>query len=164
MHTDINSLQIDKELGKRRLLLLLCAPLLCLTGGGCGSNGSSSGLLPSDEAGRTAVESALKAWRDGGKPGKLAGTEPPIEVHDTHWAMGERLTSYEILGEDSTAAEKRFSVRLSLSKPAGVQEVQYYVLGKGPILVFRDDDYLRNMNMEDGPKLPRPKPAAARRR
>ena len=51
------------------------------------------------------------------------------------------------------AAERRFSVRLSLAKPERVQEVQYYVLGRDPVMVFRDEDYIRNINMDNGPKL-----------
>ena len=30
----------------------------------------------------------------------------------------------------------------------------YYVIGRGPVQVFRDEDYIRNINMENGPKLP----------
>ena len=33
----------------------------------------------------------------------------------------------------------------------------FYVIGHGPAaMVFREEDYLRNINMEDGPKLTRP--------
>jgi hypothetical protein len=150
-------MRIRDALERNWRALLSCTALFLLIGGGCGSGGSSGGdLLPSDEVARSAVDSALKAWRDGAKQGKLAGTEPPVEVHDSHWAKGEKLESYEILGEDSSTAEKKFSVRLSMAKPAGAQEVQYYVLGRGPVIVFRDEDYLRNMNMEEGPKQSRP--------
>ncbi len=48
-------------------------------------------------------------------------------------------------------------MRLSLTKPDRVEEVQYYVLGQGPVMVFRDQDYQRNINMEDGPKLQKTK-------
>jgi hypothetical protein len=144
-----------------RFALLSCSALFLLGGGGCGSG---SAALPSDEVARTALESALEAWQDGGKPGKLAGTEPSVEVHDTPWAQGARLQSFEILQAESSGAAKRFSVRLALAKPAGVQEVQYYVLGLGPVMVFRDEDYMRNINMEDGPKLSKPRSQPRRRR
>ena len=42
--------------------------------------------------------------------------------------------------------------------------MQYYVIGKGPVMVFRDQDYLRNINMEDGPKLNRPGTSKSGRR
>jgi hypothetical protein len=141
--------------------LLSCTALLLLGGGGCGSG---SAAVPSDEVARTALVSALKAWQGGGKPGTVAGTEPPVEVHDTPWAQGAKLESFEILQAESSGAERRFAVRLALAKPAGVQEVQYYVLGLGPVMVFRDEDYYRNINMEDGPKLSKPGSQPRRRR
>jgi hypothetical protein len=135
------------------LKLIACIAPLILGAGGC-SNGNAA--LPSDELARKALESALKTWQGGGKPGKLSGTEPSVEVHDTPWAQGAKLKSFEILKEESTGAEKRFAVRLALAKPDTAQEVQYYVLGLGPVMVFRDEDYNRNINMEDGPKLFKP--------
>jgi hypothetical protein len=117
---------------------------------GCGTGSSAP---PSGEVARTALEKALTTWRDGGKPGSLKGVEPAVQVTDTPWSHGQRLGSYEILHEDTGAAEKRFTVRLTLAKPERVEEVQYYVLGKDPVMVFRDQDYQRNINMEDGPKL-----------
>jgi hypothetical protein len=149
----MNRFAMFQSWSKSRLAFLSCSAFFLLTGGGCGSGGAT---LPSDEVARAALEGALKTWRDGGKPGTLAGTNPPAEVHDTPWSQGERLGSYEILAEKTSGAEKQFTVRLSLTKPQRVQEVQYYVLGQGPVMVFRDEDYLRNINMEDGPKLIKP--------
>ncbi len=135
-------------------IAIACGTALLLLiggGGGCGSGGRAS--APPDEVARTALESALKAWRGGAKPGAVAGTDPPVQVLDTPWGMGDRLASYEILGEETGTAEKQFTVRLVLSKPEKTQEVKYYVIGQGPVMVFRDEDYQRNVNMEDGPKL-----------
>jgi hypothetical protein len=135
----------------RRFAFACSLTLLLFVGGGCGSGGRAS--APPDAVARTALESALKAWQGGGKPGALPGTDPPVQVLDTPWGMGDRLKSYEILGEETGTAEKQFAVRLVLSKPEKVQEVKYYVIGQGPVMVFRDEDYQRNVNMEDGPKL-----------
>jgi hypothetical protein len=134
-----------------RLALVSCAVVVALVGGGCGRSGRPA--LPSDDAARAALEASLKAWREGGKPGTIAGIDPPVQVLDTPWSQGERLGAYEILGSETNGAEKRFNVRLSLTKPEKVEEVKYYVVGQGPVMVFRDQDYLRNINMEDGPKL-----------
>ena len=114
---------------------------------------------------RTALDAALKAWRDGGKPGTVAGTDPPVQVLDTPWAQGDRLASYEILGEEAggAAVEKQFTVRLVLAKPERTEEVTYHVIGQGPVMVFRDEDYRRNINMEDGPKLEKPGSRSRRR-
>ena len=134
--------------------VILSGAFLLSIGGGCGS---SAGGAPSDEAARTALEAALSAWTRGAKPGALSGTNPPVTVHDTPWARGERLASFEILGEqEGAAAEKQFAVRLSLTKPQRTVSVQYHVLGAGPLMVFRDEDFYRNINMENGPSLGRP--------
>ena len=143
-----------------RLALVGCSSLLLLAAGGCGHGVASS---PTEEVARASLEAALKVWRDGGKPGTLAGTDPPVQVLDTPWAQGDRLASYEIIGEEAVAAEKQFTVRLTLAKPERVQEVKYHVIGQGPVMVFRDEDYRRNINMEDGPKLDRPANRARRR-
>jgi hypothetical protein len=36
---------------------------------------------------------------------------------------------------------KVFSVRLTMQKPAGELVVRYYVVGKSPLWVYREDDY-----------------------
>ena len=146
-----------------RLALVCGSALLLPAAGGCGGNGSAS--APSDEVARTALDAALKTWRDGGKPGAVAGTDPPVQVLDTPWAQGDRLASYEILGEEEggAAVEKQFNVRLVLAKPERTQEVKYHVIGRGPVMVFRDEDYQRNINMEDGPKLDKPTGRGRRR-
>jgi hypothetical protein len=139
--------------GRARLAILSVPALFLLAGSGC-SNGSA--VLPTSDVARTALQGALNTWRDGGKPGAIEGMEPAVQVNDTPWSQGARLGSFEILKEDTNGAEKKFTVRLSLTKPDRVEEVQYYVMGQGPVMVFRDQDYLRNINMEDGPKLSKP--------
>jgi hypothetical protein len=129
------------------------ALVLALAMAGCGTGRSES--LPPDQVARAGLEAALKMWRDGGSPGPVPGTDPKVEVHDTPWGQGDRLSTYEILGENISAAEMRFTVRLTLTKPDRVQEVQYYVLGRDPVMVFRDEDYMRNINM-DGPPATKP--------
>ena len=131
-----------------RSAILSASAFLLLGVGGCG-NGVS--LSPSDDVARAALQSALQSWREGGKPGTLAGTDPAVQVLDTPWSQGERLESYEVLGKEAGPAEKRFSVRLSFAKPERTEEVEYYVLGQSPVMVFRDEDYQRNINMENGP-------------
>jgi hypothetical protein len=133
-----------------RLAFVCGFSLLFLAAGGCGKRGD---LAPSGDVARTALDAALKSWRDGGKPGMVAGTDPPVQVLDTPWARGDRLASYEILGEEEGGTvEKQFNVRLVFAKPERTQEVKYHVLGRGPVMVFRDEDYQRNINMVDGPK------------
>ena len=111
-----------------RILLVSVSGLILSTAGGC-SNGTAA--VPSGEVARKALEAALDSWREGGKPGELPGTEPRVEIHDTPWASGQHLASYEILGEESGKVEKRFAVRLSLAKPDRVEEVRVPRAGGG---------------------------------
>ncbi len=136
---------------KRALAMLAVSASLLLAASGCGD--ARSEALPSDESARTALEAALSSWRDGKKPGPIAGASTSAEIHDSRWSLGDRLASYEILGEEKNGAEMKFNVRLTLSQPAGVREVQYYVLGRDPVMIFRDEDYARNINMDNGPSL-----------
>lgn len=135
----------------RVLAMLALLTSLLLSASGCGD--ARSEALPSDESARTALDLALSSWRDGKKPGPIAGTTPPAEIHDSRWSLGDRLASFEILDEEKNGAEMKFNVRLTLAKPAGVQEVKYYVLGRDPVMIFRDEDYARNINMDNGPSL-----------
>jgi hypothetical protein len=115
---------------------------------GCGQ----SSVVPSDQVARTALETALNAWRDGGHPGTIAGTDPSIQAVDTAWSQGEKLAGYEIVREERAASEKRFTVQLQMKEPAGSKEAQYDVIGRSPVWVYRHEDYVRNMNMENNPK------------
>lgn len=141
---------------------ILTSALLLPIVAGCGS---SVGAIPSGQAARAALEAALTAWTQDAKPGEIAGTEPRVLVHDTPWGRGQKLTSFEVLGEeDGAAAEKVFTVKLSLTKPDRTEEARYHVLGVGPLMVFRDEDYLRNINMENGPSLVKPGGASRKSR
>lgn len=135
----------------RRLIVL---GVLLLSISVCAGCGNGSAAVPSEDAARAALDAALTSWSQGAKPGELAGVEPRVTVHDTPWGQGQQLSSFEILKEDQGAAvEKQFLVRLSLSKPERTEEVRYHVLGVEPLMVFRDEDYQRNINMENGPKV-----------
>ena len=121
---------IFRPFGMTRWAILACSTLFLLSAGGCGGNGSAA--LPSNDVARTALEGALNTWRSGGKPGPIEGMDPVVQVTDTPWSQGDRLGSYEIVKEDTSGAEKKFTVRLSLTKPDRVEEVQYHVMGQGP--------------------------------
>ncbi len=93
------------------------------------------------------------------RPGATAGNPAPWR----EWSprsrsptlRGARATAWRHTrssGKRQRRLDKKFTVRLVLAKPDRVQEVKYYVLGQGPVMVFRDEDYQRNINMEDGPK------------
>ena len=127
------------------LLILLAVP----------SCGGPSMNPPADRA-RVALEAALNAWREGKKPGMIAGTDPPVQVADNEWTNGRKLAGFEILREQPSEADKRFVVKLTHAAPAASVEAVYIVLGVSPIAVFREEDYARMMNMDNNPTPKKP--------
>jgi hypothetical protein len=115
--------------------------LALLTAAGC-SRGDAR-YTPSEDTARRALEAALDAWKGGqARPGPVEGTTPPVQVVDSRWRTGQRLAGYEVLGEEpSTGGPRVFSVRLTMQGKAPEATVRYYVVGKDPLWVFRDEDY-----------------------
>lgn len=127
------------------------APLMLLALVGCGS---SADVNPSADLARASLERALATWKEGGPPGTIAGAEPTVEVVDSAWRNGQKIEGFEIIGEEKSETDKRFVVRLKQPKPAEDKEVTYVVLGRGPVWVYRDEDFVRSMNMDDNPTPP----------
>jgi hypothetical protein len=123
-------------------------PLLC---SGCGFALGGAGPTPSSSAARGALESSLTAWKEGKKPGAIEGASPPIQVVDSTWQRGAKLASFEVLREELSDPEKRFTVRLMTGTPTVAVETRYMVVGTDPIGVYREDDYKRMLNMENNP-------------
>ena len=121
--------------------VVLCALLACL-GSGCSNRGRSFDYLPGTGAARAALNGALKAWQNGHKPGRIDDANPCVQVVDSHWQAGERITNYEILGEIAGEGPRCFSVRLT-TESEGEHEARYFVLGRQPLWVYRDEDYGR---------------------
>lgn len=107
---------------------------------GCNKN-SASRYVPSERTAKQSLEAALDLWKSGKPPGKIDTVKPIVQAVDSRWLAGERLAGYEILGEETSTGPKVFSVRLTLSKPAGERVVRYYVLGTDTVWVYREEDY-----------------------
>jgi hypothetical protein len=135
----------------------LLLPILLAAGCSRGYNAT-----PSAATARASLEKALAVWKEGGKPGEIAGSDPPIQVVDTPWQSGRKLDSFEVLREEAGDPDVRVSVLLKQADPPVEQEVQYHVIGKGPIWIYRDEDYQRLINMDNNP-APRPAPRSPRR-
>jgi hypothetical protein len=133
---------------------MVCCGILAATVCGCGGK-SESDYVPSDETVQHALESALTAWKSGKSPGILEGTSPPVQVVDGQWQSGQKLKSFEILGEDEAEGAPRwFAVKLILES-GQEQNIHYVVVGQKPVWVFRDEDYNRTNGMESNPPLKR---------
>lgn len=104
---------------------------------------SASEFTPSSDKGRAALDTALKSWKDGQKPGTVAGTSKPVvQVVDSDWSDGQKLTSYEIVNDEPPAGQgpRTFTVRLTTGD-GKAREVKYMVVGIDPLLIYRDMDY-----------------------
>lgn len=115
---------------------------------GCGV---AADPTPPPDLARSALERSLASWRDGGRPGEIAGGEPTVQAVDSTWQAGRKLGSYEILREEGGEGDRRFDVKLSLRDPDATDEARYVVLGRGPVWVYRDEDYRRMIHMDDNP-------------
>jgi hypothetical protein len=118
---------------------------------GCGG-ASPESFKPEAADSRQALEKTLEAWRSGKKPSELealAEEGPNVHAVDSDWSAGKRLASYEITGElpESSPTTQQFSVKLHYEKQKQPMDAVYYVVGKDPILVFRDKDYAQSRGM-----------------
>ncbi len=109
---------------------------------GCSKGGNVSDFTPAADNARASLDKALKHLQDGGATGAVPGTSPAIEITDTKWKPGQKLKSYEILGEEpsSNTAARLFKVRLTPPTGAPI-ETTYAVLGIDPLLIYRDEDF-----------------------
>jgi hypothetical protein len=116
-----------------------------------GCDTSQTRYKPTSGEARSSLEAALTAWRDGKPYGSVAGT-PPIQVGDSAWQAGQQVESFEIGDEeDNGDTTKQFIVKLKMKKPAGEQSVRYFVHGRDPVWVYREEDYKRMANMDNNP-------------
>lgn len=136
-----------------RLSLMLAAGFASAAfAAGCGA--SSRAYAPTETAAREALEASLSAWQKGEKPARLASGTPPVQVSDFQWDSGQALESYKILAEepDEGDATKRFSASLKLKTSKDETKTRYVVLGREPMLVYREEDYARLINMDNNPR------------
>jgi hypothetical protein len=97
--------------------------------------------MPSWGEARQALESALTTWRDARAPLPASFGTRSVRFLDQHRRPGQRLLSFEILGQRDVVNARQFTVRLFLEQEAAPQLVRYVVLGRQPVWVFRLEDY-----------------------
>lgn len=125
--------------GKGRLIPILMGCLLALSAG-CSSK-STDKFIPSEPRAREALEAALNAWQDGKKAGTIEGAPMPLGAVDFQWQSGKKLTAFEIVGQEPNDGPPIFSVRLTIKGINQPATVRYYVVGKDPLWVYREEDY-----------------------
>ena len=136
-------------LQRYRCLGLIAALALVSLLAGCGA--SHARFTPTSGEARSSLEAALTAWRDGKPCGAIEGT-PPVQVSDLAWQAGQQVESFEIGEEhDDGDGTKQFVVAFKMKKPPGDQSVRYFVHGRDPVWVYREEDYKRMINMDNNP-------------
>jgi hypothetical protein len=144
----------------RSLLLIAALPFVSLLAG-CGA--SHARFTPTSGEAKTSLEAALTAWRDGKPFGPIEAT-PPVQVADSAWQAGQQVESFEIGDEqDDGDGTKQFVVAFRMKKPAGDQSVRYFVHGRDPVWVYREEDYKRMINMDNNPVTKSPSKSASSR-
>jgi hypothetical protein len=118
---------------------------------GCGIEGKSGAPMPTGTEARQALEKALDTWKAGKSPASIADQAPKIDVVDYQWKAGDVLESYSIVAEKQGEGNKTFGVKLTLKKPPGSKDVEYMILGKDPVRIYRDEDFTRMLNMDNNP-------------
>jgi hypothetical protein len=114
--------------------LLLCAAFV-----GCKSR-TTEDYRPSEQLCRQALIAALDAWKLGDSPGRIEGT-PAVQVGDTLRRPGQKLVSYEILGETAGDQGRQFAVRVVFTNPSAEEKIDFILIGIDPIWVFRQEEY-----------------------
>ena len=127
--------------------VVLLALLVCGAISSCARHAPD--FVPTKDAARQALDAALTAWVNGKSVGLIDSASPPVQVVDNGWWKGQRLASYEVLGEEpSKDGMYCYSVRLHLSKPQTEQTVRYLVTGKSPLWVYREEDFKSSQSWE----------------
>lgn len=120
-----------------RTTWLVC---LLLFAAGC-SQPTAAKFVPPEAKARQALEKALDTWKGGQpKPGTLKLDAVGVEVVDSIWSSGEKLSGYQVLSEEGgNGGPRLFNVKLTLGK--GERTVKYAVLGIDPLWVYSEADY-----------------------
>jgi hypothetical protein len=137
---------------RRKLGAALAAALTLALTPGCGS--STSAYIPNAATAREDLDKALASWQKGGKPAQLMTGEHPIYFVDSQWEAGQVLESYQILEENPTQSqtEKRYGAVLKMKQPPAEKRVEYIAVGRSPMWIFRDEDYVKQGSMGEVPK------------
>ncbi len=85
-------------------------------------------FIPPAATARSALTTALTAWKGGRPSGRIEARPTAIQFVDLTLKPNQRLTGFEILGEVPDDHYRRFKVRLFLSNPDERPLVRYLVL------------------------------------
>jgi hypothetical protein len=107
---------------------------------GCGGAPEKK-YIPKTDLARGALQAAFDRWKSGAKHGPVEDFRVRVDVFDARWQNGKKLESYEILSEEPSDGPRIFLVKIKLDEDKEAKELKYFVVGKDPLLVFRELDY-----------------------
>jgi hypothetical protein len=107
---------------------------------GC-SGAPDKKYIPAAVTAKGALAAALEKWKSGAAHATVIEFDVPIDIFDARWQNGKKLASYEILHEVDSTGPKTFAVLMKLEDENEPKEVTYLVVGKNPLLIFREQDY-----------------------
>jgi hypothetical protein len=115
--------------------------IVVLSASGCGIGGSPQ-AADSAQA-RTALRTALDAWKAGEKPEELAKRTPPLHIKDGDWKDGFQLIGYEANTDGKLVGyDMNYPVNLELKSPKGAtvkKKAVYTVTTKPELIVSRQE-------------------------
>jgi hypothetical protein len=132
----------------KKLNTIVCCATVVWFANGCSSSNKNA-YVPSEDAGKQALETALSAWKDGKSIGtiQLPGSAA-VQPQDSDWKNGKKLLSFTIQNElPSAEGPRQFPVQLKFDGAPKAIDTVYFVVGRDPLWVFRDRDYQRAAGM-----------------
>jgi hypothetical protein len=123
--------------GTCRSVLLGSAIVAAFTVSGCARRNA-----PSDpQLARQSLTTALESWKAGDPPTKIRESLPPITMVDPAWEAGQKLESYEVVGQEvDDGVNLTCPVKLVCTDKSGKKSTAQikYVVGTAPqITIFR---------------------------
>jgi hypothetical protein len=115
---------------------------------GCNKQATVESFTPKGDVAKDALTAGLTAWQNGRpKPGLIENTKPAVQIIDPAWEAGSKLKSFEIGPAAAGDSPRKFPVKLFFEGAAAPEEITFYVVGKDPLWVMREQEYNRNSEM-----------------
>lgn len=130
---------------QNHILVFLSAGFLAAVAG-CSSS-TNDRFVPTENRARQALDAALTAWQEGKRPGAIEGAPMSLQAVDSQWQKGGKLNEYEIVSQEPNDGPPLFTVKLTIEGVIQPTVVRYYVVGKDPLWVYREDDFNRSGGM-----------------
>ena len=120
--------------------VVVCAALVLSIGCQSQPTPTVESYIPDEDVAQRALVAVLDAWQADRDLNKLDDGTALLLV-DARRRVGDRLGSYRIVGPQPWDRGRRFVVELTLQNEETPQKVRFVILGKDPLMVFRQEDF-----------------------